>query len=89
MSVTTSNKKNVKKFWLIVLLKLELYFSVLTSVQYCNPFGRTCKFILWVGGIDAILLFVVVVVFTLRVCVCVCYIIAASLTLDQVNGFSL
>ena len=31
-----------------------------------------------VGGVDAILLFVVV---------CVCYIIATFLTLDQVNGF--
>ena len=32
-----------------------------------------------VGGVDAILLFVVV---------CVCYIIATFLTLDQVNGFA-
>ena len=36
MSVTSSDKKIVKKFWLIVLLKLEKYFSVVISVQCCK-----------------------------------------------------
>ena len=36
MSVTSCDKKNVKKFWLILLLKLELCFSVLVSVQCCK-----------------------------------------------------